>query len=51
MAEPEELFTKAQKSEIILQCGKLGSTTSGGDGSGINILTSLTAGSHQSGNF
>ena len=27
MAEPEELFTKAQKSEIILQYGKLGSAT------------------------
>ena len=28
MAEPEELFTKAQKSEIILQYSKLGSATS-----------------------
>ncbi len=28
MAEPEELFTKAQKAEIILQYGKTGSATS-----------------------
>ena len=28
MAQPEELFTTAQQSEIILQYGKLGSTTS-----------------------
>ena len=28
MAEPDELFTKAQKSEIILQYSKLGSATS-----------------------
>ena len=53
MADPEELFTKAQKSEIILQYGYLGSLAAQlpcRDGSGINILRSRTAGSQQSWN-